>query len=228
HMLERNLEEMGPIAKNARLSILWALSNHYVLAQRPEMVVKFATAALPYLKLGEQDQPNSWDVELTCELAFSLMIQRDLDAAAEKAGLCLRSSKRLGDPRLLTLAHQTNVWVLQAMRKQSEAQESEQFLLQHSPEDPQHYVELAQLQAQQGNSSEAIQSWQRALQLFEVKKDLKGMASTHLSLASAMPLSTSSNNTDLRENLEQALTLYRQIGDGEGQVRASMFLGEFY
>ena len=24
-----------------------------------------------------------------------------------------------------------------------------------------------------------------------------------------------------RENLEQALTLYRQLGDGEGQVRAS-------
>jgi CHAT domain-containing protein len=226
NMLERNLEEMGPIVKNARLSILWVLSNHYMFGQRPDMVIKFASAALPYLKLGEQEQPNRWDVEITCELAYSLMIQRDLDAAAEKAGLCLRSSKRLGDPGLLTLAHQTNVWVLQAMGRQSEAEESEQFLLQHSPEDPLHYVELAQLQAQQGNSSEAILSWQRALQLFESKKDLKGIASTHLSLANAITLSKGSNN-EVRENLEQALTLYRQLGDGEGQVKASMFLGDF-
>jgi tetratricopeptide (TPR) repeat protein len=227
--LERNLEEMGPVTKNARLSILWVLSNHYMFAQRPEMVVKFATAALPSLKLGEHDQPNRWDVELSCELAYSLMIQRDLDAAAEKARLCLRSSKNLGDPGLLNLAHQTNVWVLQAMGKQSEAQESEQFLLQHAPEDPQHYVELAQLQAQQGKSSEAIQSWQKALQLFEVKKDIKSVASTRLSLAGAITSSKgSNNNNDVRENLEQALTLYRQIGDGEGQIRASMFLGEFF
>ena len=225
--LERNLEDMGPIAKNARLSVLWVLSSHYMLAQRLDMVVKFATVALPYLKLGEHDQPNRWDVELSCELAYSLMIQRDLDAAAEKVRLCLRSSKNLGDPDLLNLAHQTNVWVLQAIGKQSEAQESEQFLLQHTPEDPQHYVELAQLQAQQGKSSEAIQSWQNALRLFEVKKDAKGIASTHLSLAIAMTLSRSSNN-DVRENLEQALTLYRQIGDGEGQVKAAMFLGDFY
>ena len=59
------------------------------------------------------------------------------------------------------------------MGKQSEAQESEQFLLQHTPEDPQHYVELAQLQAQQGNSSEAIESWQRALKLFEGQERLE-------------------------------------------------------
>ena len=227
--LERNLEEMGPVTKNARLSILWVLTNHYMFAQRPDMVVKFATAALPSLKLGEHDQPNRWDVELSCELAYSLMIQRDLDAAAEKARLCLQSSKNLGDLGLLNLAHQTNVWVLQAMGKQSEAQESEQFLLQHTPEDPQHYVELAQLQAQQGKSSEAIQSWQKALELFEVKKDIKSVASTRLSLAGAITLSKgSNNNNDVRENLEQALTLYRQIGDGEGQIRASMLLGEFF
>jgi CHAT domain-containing protein len=227
--LERNLEEMGPVTKNAKLSILWVLSNHYMFAQRPDMVVKFATAALPSLKLGEHDQPNRWDVELSCELAYSLMIQRDLDAAAEKARLCLQSSKNLGDPGLLNLAHQTNVWVLQALGRQSEAQESEQFLLQHTPEEPQHYVELAQLQAQQGKSSEAIQSWQKALELFEVKKDIKSVASTRLSLAGAITLSKgSNNNNDVRENLEQALTLYRQIGDGEGQIRASMFLGEFF
>jgi CHAT domain-containing protein len=227
--LERNLEEMGPVTKNAKLSILWVLSNHYMFAQRPDMVVKFATAALPSLRLGEHDQPNRWDVEISCELAYSLMIQKDLDAAADKARLCLQSSKNLGDPGLLNVAHQTNVWVLQAMGKQSEAQESEQFLLQHTPEDPQHYVELAQLQAQQGKSSEAIQSWQKALQLFETKKDKKGVASTRLSLAGAITLSKGSNdNNDVRENLEQALTLYRQIGDGEGQIRASMFLGEFF
>jgi CHAT domain-containing protein len=225
--LQRNLEEMGPITKNARLSILWVLSNHYMFAQRPDLVVKFATAALPSLKLGEHDQPNRWDVELSCELAYSLMIQKNLDVAGEKARLCLQSSKNLGDPGLLNLAHQINVWVLQEMGKQSEAQESEQFLLQHAPEDPQHYIELAQLQAQQGKSSEAIQSWQRALQLSEVKNDVKGIAQTRLSLAIAMPLSKSSNN-EVRENLEQAFTLCRQIGDGEGQVRAGMLLGKFY
>src|SRR5207245_8049324 len=96
-MLERNLEEMGPIAKNAKLSILWVLSNHYMSGQRPDMVVKFASAASPYLKLGEQDQPNIWDVELSCELAASLMIQKNIDAALEKAGLCVQSAKKLGD-----------------------------------------------------------------------------------------------------------------------------------
>ena len=105
---------MGPVVKNAKLSILWALSHHYMLAQRPDMVVKFATAALPYLKLGEEDQPNRWDVELSCGLAYSLMLQKDLDAAAENVGLCLRSAKKLGDPQLLALAHQANVWVLTA------------------------------------------------------------------------------------------------------------------
>ena len=227
-ILQTNLDEIGPIiAQGARLPILIALSDYYMLKQKPEMVTKFASAALPYLKLGEQDQPNSWDVKLSCSLAYSLMIQEDLDAAEEKVGLCLRSAKRLGDPRLLALAHQVNVWVLRAAGKQSEAQESEQFLLQHSPEDPQHYLELAQLQAQQGKSSEATQSWHRALQAFEAEKDVKGMASAHLLLASAITSSKGSNN-DVRENLEQALSLYRQLGDREGQVNACMFLGDFY
>jgi CHAT domain-containing protein/uncharacterized protein HemY len=227
-ILQTNLEEMGPIiAHGVRLPILIALSNYYMFKQIPEMVMKFASAALPYLKLGEQDQPNSWDVALTCELAYSLMRQGDLNGAEEKVRLCLRSATKLGDPTHLAFAHQVNVWVLRAAGKQSEAQESERFLLQNSPKDPQHYVELAQLQAQQGDSSEAIQSWQRALQLFEGAKDLKGAASTHLSLASAITSSKGSNN-DVRENLEQALTLYRQLSDGEGQVRACMFLGELF
>jgi CHAT domain-containing protein/uncharacterized protein HemY len=227
HMLERNLEEMGPIGKNVKLSILWVLSNHYTLEQRPDMVVKFASAALPLLKLGEQDQPNRWDVEIVCELAASFLLQNNIDAASDKAGLCVQSAKKLGDPEHLGLAHAINVLVNQAAGRHTEAQESQRFLLQHSPEDPQHYVELAQLQAQQGNWSEAIQSWQTALPLYQRKKDLKGAASTHLSLASAITSSKGSNN-DVRENLEQALTLYRQLGDGEGQVRACMFFGEFY
>ena len=227
-ILQTNLEEMGPIiAHGVRLPILIALSNYYSFKQVPEMVAKYASAALPYLKLGEQDQPNSWDVALACELAYSLMREGDLDGAEEKVRLCLRSATKLGDPTHLAFAHQINVFVLRAAGKQSEAQESERFLLQHVPEDPQQYVELAQLQAQQGNSSEAIESWQRALKLFEGKNDLKGMASTHLSLASAITSSKGSNN-DVRENLEQALTLYRQLGDGEGQVRACMFLGELF
>ena len=225
--LETNLEEMGPVVKNAKLSILWALSRHYMLAQRPDIVVKFATAALPYLKLGEGDQPNRWDVELSCGLAYSLMLQKDLDAAAENVGLCLRSAKKLGDPQLLALAHQANVWVLTALGKQKEAQESEQFLLQHSPDDPQHYVELAQLQTQQGNSPDAIQSWQKALHLFELKKDLKDMAATRLALALTL-MSSKNRNDEARENLEQALMLYRQIVDREGEARASLFLGELY
>jgi CHAT domain-containing protein/Tfp pilus assembly protein PilF len=225
--LQRNLEQMGPIANNVRLSILWVLSNYYTLAERPEMVVKFATAALPYLKVGEHDRPNRWDVQITCQLAYSLMRQKDLDAAEERARVCLGSSKALGDPGLLNLAHATNVWVLEAMGKQSEAQESEQFLLQHTPEDPQQYVELAQLQTEQGKSSAAIESWQKALQLFAEKKDLKNVASTRLSLAGAITASKGSND-NARANLEQALALYRQIGDREGQIRALMFLGEFF
>ena len=227
-VLQTNLEEMGPIiAHGVRLPILIALSNYYSFKQIPEMVTKYASAALPYLKLGEQDQPNSWDVALACELAYSTMRQGDLDGAEEKVRLCLRSATKLGDPTHLAFAHQINVFVLRAAGKQSEAKESERFLLQNSPKDPQHYVEFAQLQAQQGDSSEAIQSWQRALQLFEGAKNLKGAASTHLSLASAITSSKGSNN-DVRENLERALTLYRQLGDGEGQVRACMFLGELF
>jgi len=69
-VLQTNLEEMGPIiAHGVRLPILIALSNYYSFKQIPEMVTKYASAALPYLKLGEQDQPNSWDVALACELA---------------------------------------------------------------------------------------------------------------------------------------------------------------
>jgi CHAT domain-containing protein len=225
-ILETNLDEMGPIGQGAKLSILAALSDYYILKQRPEMVTRFASAALPYLKLGEQDQPDSREVRLSCNLAYSLMTQGSLDGAEEKIGLCLRSAKRLEEPKNLARAHQINVWVLRAAGKTSEAQESERFLLQHSPEDPQHYVELAQLQTQQGNSSEAIESWQRALQLFEAKKDLKGLAPTHLFLGNA--ISSKGSNSDAREHLEQALTLYRQLGDGEGEVRASMFLAEFH
>ena len=53
------------------------------------------------------------------------------------------------------------------------------------------------------------------------------MASTRLALALTL-MSSKNRNDEARENLEQALMLYRQIVDREGEARASLFLGELY
>jgi hypothetical protein len=105
-LLAANLQLMGPIAQMARLPILIALTNYYALHQQSEMVLKFATAALPQLKLGDNDQPQSWDVQLACNLAYSQMLQKDIQSAVRSLGSCIRAAKRFGEPHHLAFAHQ--------------------------------------------------------------------------------------------------------------------------
>jgi CHAT domain-containing protein len=227
-VLETNLQQLGPVAQAARLPILVALSNYYMAQGNNDMVVKFATAAWPYLRVGKNDQPHQWDVQLACELAFSLLRQKDIHSAVERVAACLGSAQRFADPQLLAVAHQTNVWVLEAAGKRDEAQESVQFLLQHAPQDPSHFVELTQLREGQGNTADAIEAQRTALRLFETRKDLIRMAAAHLNLARLLSLGRTGNNAEEHSHLEAALALYKQLNDSEGQARASMFLGKYY
>jgi len=224
--LETNLQQLGPVAQAARLPILVALSNYYMAQGNNDMVVKFATAAWPYLRVGKNDQPHQWDVQLACELAFSLLRQKDIHSAVERVAACLGSAQRFADPQLLAIAHQTNVWVLEAAGKRDEAQESIQFLLQHAPQDPSHFVELTQLREGQGNTAEAIEAQRTALRLFEIRKDLVRMAAAHLALA--ILSEKTRNDEEEHSHLEAALALYKQLNDSEGQAKASMYLGKYY
>jgi hypothetical protein len=113
-ILQTNLEEMGPIITHGvRLPILIALSNYYSFKQVPEMAAKYASAALPYLKLGEQDQPNPLGCRAPCNLAYSSCFKETSMLLRRRLRLCLRSAKKLGDPWHLVFAHQVNVFVLQ-------------------------------------------------------------------------------------------------------------------
>lgn len=223
-LLETNLRQMGPIAERASLSIQVALARYYTREGRPEKVVQFASAALPWLRLGDQDQPLDFDVELVCELAYAHLLQRDIESAARQAAPCLASAKKLGDQRRLAMAHQINVWILQAAGREPEAQESARFLTQYSPDDPVHYVELAQLKTGQGEHAEAAEAWRRALALYEVHSDWKGTASTHLSLAYSLGL----KNDEALGHLQTAISLYHQLGDLQSQARATALIGVYF
>jgi CHAT domain-containing protein/tetratricopeptide (TPR) repeat protein len=226
--LEANLQQMGPIAQMARLPILIALSNHYFMERKHALVVKFATLALPQLLLEETGQPNRWDVQLSCELAVSLLLQGETQAATRRVDPCLRSAKKLGDPQLLMAAHQTKVWVLQAAGRENDAQESVQFLLQNAPQDPTHFVELAQLSNQRGDQSAELKAWRQALHLFEVQKNVRQMASVHLSLANSLSFAATRDTKEEHQHFDAALSLYRELGDLEGQANANIGLGRYF
>ncbi len=225
--LDNNLRQMGPIAEMARLPILIALTTHYFPQARHDLVVKFATLALPHLRLGDDDQPNRWDVQLACELAVSLLFNKDTGAAAQRVGPCLRSAQKFDDPQLLTAAHQINVLIMQAAGRAAEAQDSVLFLAHNPPDNPQYYVQLAQFKAQQGLADESAEAWKQALELFEAQKDLKGAAWANMALANALR-ATKKGGKEVRDRLESALALFRQLGDVAGQARANMFLGDYF
>jgi tetratricopeptide (TPR) repeat protein len=227
-ILEANLQKMGPIAQMARFPILTALSDHYMAQGRPDMVVKFSTLALPQLKLGEQDQPEVWDVQLSCKLALALLLQKDVNSAVQRIGPCLRSAKKFGNLDLLAMAHQTNVWILQAAGRQSESQESIAFLTQHLPDDPMHFVELAQLRTQQGDELEGIKAWRQALKLLEARGDPNRTAWAHLALGNFLGLATTKNDEEERNHLEAALLLYQRLDDADGAGRANTYLGRYF
>jgi len=227
-VLAENLQEMGPIANRAILPALIALTGYYGSHNHPDMVVKFATQALPYLKLGEKDTPNTWDVSMACVLAHSLMLQKNLDAAVARLTPCMTTAKQLGNPGLLLMAHQINAWVLEAAGKHDQAQESIQFLLDHSPQDGQGYVQLAQLKGQQGDKAGAIDAQRKAIQLFEARGDLSAEAAAHLALADLLRFGPGADSEEQRRSLEAAAKLYQRIANREGEVRAEGALGVYF
>ena len=227
-LLARNIEDMGPIAYRVRLTSLGVLTAYYMLHQRPDMIVKFARQALPSLKLGESDTPSSWDVAMSCELAYALMLEKDLKSAVVALTPCMASAKKLGNVELLQQAHQTNVWVLEAAGKHDQAQESVQFLLKQKPDDPLEYVQLALLRTQQGDRPAAADAWKKAIQLYEVRKNLSGAANAHLALADLLTFGAGAAPGERRTHLEAADKLYRQLGSDEGRVKAEASLGTYY
>ena len=227
NILASNVEEMGPIAFRVRLTILGALTAYYMSHQRPDMIVKFARQALPSLMLGDNDRPSSFDVAIVCELAYALMLEKDLKAAVEAVTSCVANAKKVGDPVLLQAAHQTNAWVLEAAGKHDEAQESVRFLLTQKPDEPVIYVQLAQIKTQQGDGPAAADAWRRAIQLYEGRRNLTGAADAHFALAT-LQIAGAIADPEKRSHLEAADALYRQIGSIEGRVKAEESLGIYY
>jgi len=226
-VLETNLRAMGPIAARVRLEVLTLLSDYYLREQHPEKTIEFASVALSYLQLGENEQPRSLDVRVVCRLAYALLMQKDLPNALQRVGTCLSIAKKLGDAQLLGMAHQLNVMVLQAAGRENETQESNEYLRQHAPDDPMHYVELAQLKNQQGNHAGATEALRKALGLIEARKDQKQTAYVHLALADSLRAGTPGSDEE-RAHLEAALSLYHQLDDVEAQARVSTALGIYF
>src|ERR1035441_1563847 len=140
----------------------------------------------------------------------------------------MAGAKKLGIPELLQVAHQTNVWVLDAAGKRDEAQESIDFLLKQKPDDPQYYAQLAQVKAEQGDRAAACDAWRKAIQLYEDHKELSAAADAHLVLADLLRFGSTANPLEQRVHLEAADVLYRQLGSSEGQGKAEAFLGTYY
>jgi tetratricopeptide (TPR) repeat protein len=196
--------------------------------QRLDLVVKFAKQALPSLKLGENDTPSQWDVAMACELAYALMVEKDIKSAVEVLTPCMAGAKKNGNSELLRSAHQTNVWVLEAAGRHYETHESMQFLLKQTPDEPLEYVQLAQIRAEQGDKVAAADAWRKAIQLDEDRKNLRGAADAHIALVNLLRSGSISNPEEQRVHLEDADSLYRQIGSTEGQVEAEELLGTYY
>jgi CHAT domain-containing protein len=227
-ILSKNIEEMGPIANRVRPVSLFFLTTYYAVHQRPELVVKFAKQLLPSPKPGENGTTNEYLVSTSCQLAYALMLEKDLKAAVERIGNCMAGAKKLGIPELLQVAHQTNVWVLDAAGKHDEAQESIDFLLKQKPDNPQYYAQLAQVKAEQGDRAEACDAWRKAIKLYEDHKELSSAADAHLVLADLLRFGSTANPLEQRVHLEAADVLYRQLGSSEGQIKAEALLGTYY
>ncbi len=227
-VLSDNVEQMGPIAERLRLPSLFALAHYYVLQQRPDMVVKFVREALPYLKLGDNDTPHTWDVTMACDLAYSLMLQKDFKSAVMGLTPCLNGATKLQDAEVLKHAHQVNVWVLEAAGEQRKAQESIQFLLTQTPDDPYDYVQLAQFRNQQGDRAGATAAWTKAVDLYEGRADWSGAAAAHLALADSVGMTRDTSRDKQLTEIEIGLALYQKLGNLEGQSKAEASLGTYF
>lgn len=227
-LLAKNIEDMGPIADKIRPLSFFLLATYYTVHQRPEMVVKFAKRVLPSSKPGDNETTNEYFVSASCQLAYALMLEKDLKAAVENVGYCVSGAKKLGIPELLQVAHQTNVWVLEAAGKHDEAQESIQFLLKAKPDDPLQYVQLAQVKDLQADKTAAADAWRKAIHLYEEGKNLRGAADAHLALANLLTFAPGADPAELLANLQAADKLYGQLHSVQGQINAEASLGLYY
>lgn len=226
-ILEQNIEDMGPVTNRVEPVSLGLLTFYYMSHQKPDLAAQFARRGLQSVSqfIGN-DAINEWTVAMSCELATSLLMQRDLKSAVEVVSQCLAGAKQLGIPQLLQVAHQTNVWVLDAAGKREEARESIQFLVKQAPDDPSVYVQLAVIKGQQGDWPAAADAWEKALALDEARKNLQGAADAHLAIASSPTLAADAD--EKRVHLEAANKLYLQLGSAEGRAKAEAGLGTYY
>jgi CHAT domain-containing protein/tetratricopeptide (TPR) repeat protein len=226
--LERNLEQLGPVVQAGRLAILGELTNYYSQHNQPEEVIKFATAAWPDLRLTDADHPQSFDVQISCDLALALLLSKDIPSAVQRVQGCLSSAKALGDPKLLIAAHGINLWVLGAAGRSGDAAESSEYLVQHTSQDPQYYLSLATTKSMQGNWTDSLDALHKALVLLEGEKNYSELAATHLRLAGLLSTGKVTDAEGDYGHLEKALELYKQLGDVNSQVTVGIALGGYF
>lgn len=226
--LEDNLQSLGPAVGAAKMFTLVALTDYYLPQNRPDQVIKYATAAWPNLRLKDTDHPQRYDVQLSCGLTLSLLIQKDVPSALQRVTGCLTSAKTLADPELLLWAHEINLWVLQAAGRQSDGVESAQFVTDHSSADPQQLLTQAAIQGMQGNWQRDLETLHKALTLLEVKKDAAQMASVHFTLAGLLGTGKVTDGDGEYGHLRKALDLYKQLGDVSSQVKVNVALGKYF
>jgi CHAT domain-containing protein len=226
-ILATNIEEMGSVVNRVEPLSSGLLTNYYMSHQQPDLAAQFARRGLSsFSRIMGSDAINEWSVAMSCELATSLLMQKDLKSAVEIVSQCLSGAKKLGLPQLLQIAHQTNVWVLDAAGRHDDAQESIQFLLKQASDDPSIYVQLATMKGQQGDWPAAADAWGKALALYEAHKNPQGAADANLAIASSPTLASDSD--EKRVHLEAADKLYVQLGSPEGRVKAEAGLGTYY
>ena len=226
-ILAKNIEEMGSVVNRIEPLSSGLLTNYYMSHQQPDLAAQFARRGLSsFLRIMGSDAINQWSVAMSCELATSLLLQKDLKSAVEIVSQCLSGAKKLGLPQLLQVAHQTNVWVLDAAGRHDDAQESIQFLLKQASDDPSIYVQLATMKGQQGDWPAAADAWRKALTLYEARKNPQGAADANLAIASSPTLASDSD--EKRVHLQAADKLYLQLGSDEGRVKAEAGLGTYY
>jgi CHAT domain-containing protein len=226
--LEDNLHNLGPAVGAAKLFTLVALTNYYLTQNRSDEVITYASAAWPYLNLTATDHAQRYEVQVACGLTLSLFLKKDIPSALQRVSGCLTSAKTLADPELLLMAHEINLWVLQAAGRESDGAESAQFLSQHSSEDPQQLMTEASIFAMQGKWQEDLETLQKALSLMESRKDTAQTARIHVTIAGLLATGKVSDVDGEYGHLAEALELYKQLSDADGEVQVNVAIGKYF
>ena len=226
-LVARNITEMGPIDAGVRLHALGLLVGFYSTHKRPELVIKYATVALPIISQSNDVSP-SFSLAIHCDLAMAQMQVKDLTSAVDSANSCLALAEKIGTPEMLYVAHQTYSWVLDAAGRHDEAQKSAKYLLAHSPADPAVLVGLAWFSSEKGDYAAALEAMNKAVDLYHAAKNGKGEADTRVSIAT-LPNGILGLTPEQRvTNLEDAASLYSALGFREGQITSQTYLAVQY